>query len=284
MDTMNRSLFREGPEGRNGEGGDSMPSPIEATPPEDWRALERKVAQIVEECGYEVDSPKTVDLARGSVEVDVWVDEGSSPPNIMIFECKHWKDPVNKNVVHGFRTVVGDSGANCGFIVSLGDFQKGAVEAAAYSNVRLLNWDSFQQMFVHRWFRSFMVPRLTDEAVALIEYTEPINSRVDRKATALTQGRREQFMALQRQYQPLSYASILYRTTSFFSSLSPLPRDWVPSLPLIDSPGPHAPEALVGLMPADVQDATALRPLMEALIAHYRQATAEFDEVFGERA
>ena len=37
-------------------------------------------------------------------------------------------------------------------------------------------------------------------------------------------------------------------------------------------------------VPDDVLDATALRPLMDALIEHSRDATAEFDELFGERA
>ena len=40
------------------------------------------------------------------------------------------------------------------------------------------------------------------------------------------------------------------------------------------------PEAL----PNDVLDATAYRPFMDALIRHSRQAIAEFDQIFGERA
>jgi hypothetical protein len=36
--------------------------------------------------------------------------------------------------------------------------------------------------------------------------------------------------------------------------------------------------------PDDVLDARALRPLMGALTRRYREAIAEFDEVFGERA
>jgi len=35
-----------------------------------------------------------------------------------------------------------------GVIVSSAGFQEGAVEAAAYSNVRLLDWNDFQRMFV----------------------------------------------------------------------------------------------------------------------------------------
>ncbi|MEA2557979.1 MAG: restriction system protein [Actinomycetota bacterium] len=37
-------------------------------------------------------------------------------------------------------------------------FQAGAIEAAAYSNVRLLTWIEFQAMFALRWTNHYMVP------------------------------------------------------------------------------------------------------------------------------
>src|SRR5688500_5537101 len=128
--------------------------------PSRWQDLENRVGQILRECGYEVEIQKNVKLARGDVNIDVWADEHSSPPNVIAVECKYWATRATKNVVHGFRTVVGDSGANTGLIVSSGGFQTGAVEAAAYSNVRLLDWSEFQQMFVLRWFHKYMCPRI----------------------------------------------------------------------------------------------------------------------------
>ena len=126
---------------------------IEGDAPTRWQELESKVAQILGECGYEVEVQKNVQLARGDVNIDVWADDHGSPSNIIAVECKHWSTAVTKNVVHAFRTVVGDSGANTGLIVSSAGFQDGAVEAAAYSNVRLVDWDEFQEMFVARWLR-----------------------------------------------------------------------------------------------------------------------------------
>lgn len=114
-------------------------------------------------------------LARGKVNIDVWADDHSSPPNVIAIECKHWATPATKNVVHAFRTVVGDSGANTGLIVSSRGFQDGAVEAAAHSNVRLTDWDDFQGIFVERWYRRYMAARLREEADPLVEYTEPIS-------------------------------------------------------------------------------------------------------------
>ena len=58
----------------------------------------------------------------------------------------------------------------------------------------------------------------------------------------------------------------------------------IPTIPLRASM--HRPQGheLEGLVPDVVLDAAALRPLMDALIDHSRRATAEFDEIFGQRA
>lgn len=131
------------------QGGHVNPA-IEKDPPSRWQDLESAVARILRECGYEVEEQKSVKLARGEANADVWADDHAEPPNILVVECKHWKRRVSRDVIHAFRTVVGDSGANTGFLVSSAGFQKGAVEAAAYSNVRLLTWDEFQQLFARR--------------------------------------------------------------------------------------------------------------------------------------
>ncbi len=56
-----------------------------------------------------------------------------------------------KTVVHAFRTVVTDDGANIGFMISRSGFQKGAYEAAEKSNVHLVDWYEFQALFLERW-------------------------------------------------------------------------------------------------------------------------------------
>jgi restriction system protein len=258
---------------------------IEANPPGRWQDLEAQVAQILKECGYDVEVQKNVQLARGDVNIDVWADDHSSPQNIIAVECKHWATPATKNVVHGFRTVVGDSGANTGLIVSSAGFQQGAVEAAAYSNVRLLNWSEFQAMFAARWFREYMSPTLTDQADALDEYTDPVDTRIVRKADALPADRRERLKVLRERYIPLA-ATIFMFSPVFIRHRN---KDALPNLPMRSStvwpygvwPNGYFRDSHV---PDDVLDAPALRPLMDALMGHVRCAAAEFDEVFGERA
>jgi len=63
----------------------------------------------------------------------------------MLVECKYWKRPIPQTVVHAFRTVVADSGANVGLIVSLNGFQAGADSAALLSNVHLIDWYIFSR-------------------------------------------------------------------------------------------------------------------------------------------
>lgn len=260
-----------------------MATLIEANPPERWQDLESRVAQILSECGYEVEIQRNVKLARGDVNIDVWADDHSSPSNIIAVECKHWSTAATKNVVHGFRTVVGDSGANTGLLVSSAGFQDGAVEAAAYSNVRLLDWDGFQEMFATRWFREHMCPRIAEETDPLHEYTEPINSRIFRKANALPEAQQERFESLRTQHFPLAATNFLFHPV-VIGFVRPGEPVTAPPLPLRENAYINNADVMLREVPGDVVNVTALRPLMDALIAHSHRAIAEFDAVFGERA
>jgi len=248
---------------------------IEEALPSGWRDLQNKTAQILTESGLDAHTDSEIRLARGTVSVDVLArDATATPPATYICECKHWQSSVSKNVVHAFRTVVVDSGAHRGFLISSGGFQSGAYEAAEYSNVELVNWPEFQRLFSERWFRTFMAPTLLDEGSGLHEYTEPINSRIARKATGLSSDRLEQFTRLQERYAVPSFVLLML----WFEPFTRKPK--VPVLPLRSSFGPRAPFDL----PTEILDAVALRPLMTVVTQFYRRATAEFDHVFGERA
>lgn len=252
-----------------------MTALIEGQLPDTWQHLEKTVGRILAECGYDVEVQKNVDLARGDVDVDVWADDHSSPPNVIAVECKLWNTSVPKNVVHAFRAVVGDSGANTGLLVSSAGFQDGAVEAAQYSNVTLLNWGEFQEMFAERWYRTYMAPLLSDEAGPLIEYTEPINGRISRRASELTEGKQVRFRELRERY-----ASLGIGLMPLFIKIPGTSGPTIPQLPLRANATDDAAQAF----PDDVLDAVALRPLLVAVSGAYTAATAEFDEVFGGRA
>jgi Restriction endonuclease len=122
---------------------------IYCSEPTDWKNLQYLVASIFREIGCETFTEKEINTLRGKVEVDVYAkDNQSTPESLYICECKFWSYPVPKNVVHAFRTVITDSGANHGYIISKKGFQSGAHDAALNSNITLRTWNEFQEEFL----------------------------------------------------------------------------------------------------------------------------------------
>ena len=121
----------------------------------DWRDLQEKTRRLFSEMDYVAEISKQVALAgRGEKEIDVFVtDPNASYNKIYLVECKHWASRVPQEVVHSFKTVMEETGANTGFIVSKAGFQKGAFEAARYTNINLLTFDELQNAYGQEWFR-----------------------------------------------------------------------------------------------------------------------------------
>jgi len=121
----------------------------------DWRDLQEKTRRLFSEMGYEATVSKKVKLAgRGKKEIDVFVtDPNASYNKIYLIECKFWKSRVPQEVVHAFKTIMEEAGANTGFIISKAGFQSGAREAAKYTNIKLLTFNELQHMYGNEWFR-----------------------------------------------------------------------------------------------------------------------------------
>lgn len=121
-------------------------------PPSDWQDLQRRVRQVFSELGCESHCDVPISTVRGSVDVDVVAIDRSRPPTATyIVECKRWTRRVPQTVIHAFRTVVADAGVHIGFIISEAGFQKGTRDAVHKSNVTLLTWAEFQELFYERW-------------------------------------------------------------------------------------------------------------------------------------
>lgn len=129
--------------------------------PENWKDLQNKVSQVFREIGYNSEVEKEIETVRGKVVIDVFVKDATNKPDmIYLCECKYWNNSVPQNVVHAFQTVVTNTGANLGYIISKSGFQKGAYEAAKNSNVLLLSWNQFQELLFDKWKIS-MVEKLS---------------------------------------------------------------------------------------------------------------------------
>lgn len=120
--------------------------------PTSWRELQNFVGQLFTECDFETEISKVMKLVRGKKEVDVFAKDNKSDFRTeIIVECKYWNKPVDQETIHAFRTIVNDSGANVGFIISKNGFQKGAKEAVINTNIRLATLLELESEFYFRW-------------------------------------------------------------------------------------------------------------------------------------
>lgn len=197
--------------------------------PSDWRELQRDVAQVLQECGFTVEVERSTEMARGSAEIDVYAEEvHRGRTNIILCECKHWNARVPQTIVHAFRTVVADTGANIGYIVGSSGFQSGAREAARMANIRLVTWEEFQEEFQDQWLEEHVVPNLWHRLDGFLGWTEPFPPSPGRP---LTTSEKEAFMELWRSFQPL--VGVLHPFMSYVRSMPNPPA--YPRLPLSSS-------------------------------------------------
>lgn len=142
--------------------------------PSTWKELQDDVALLLNQSGYHAISPCTIETVRGRVEVDVLVESPDELIKKIICECKYWDSPIPKEKVHAFRTVVSDSGAYWGLIISKCGFQSGAIEAAKYSNVQLFTWKQFTDLIADKWIL-YQLKKIKRESVPLSEYISPFH-------------------------------------------------------------------------------------------------------------
>jgi restriction system protein len=146
---------------------------ITTTVPDTWQDLQESVARIFSECRFTVEVEKSITTVRGKVDIDVFAQEEIQGRRFTtLCECKHWKNAVPQNVIHGFRTVVGDIGANKGYIISTGGFQSGAFSAAELTNIELVTWPQFQDAFERSWLLNFFSPVILKSLSGLMTHAE----------------------------------------------------------------------------------------------------------------
>ncbi len=149
-------------------------SKITEQEPATWQDLQNDTAQILEECGFNTEVETVVATARGNVELDVYAKEiVRGREYTTIVECKNWTSRVPQAIVHGFRTVVADIGANSGYIVSKAGFQAGCFDVIENTNIKLFTWEEFQLEFLDQWYRTFFMRQVEERLDPLCSYLEP---------------------------------------------------------------------------------------------------------------
>lgn len=176
---------------------------IENPEPTDWRSLQAGVCRLFNEIGLTANTEVRLATPRGTVEVDVYaVDENSVDKIKYIVECKNWDAAIPQSVVHAFTTVMHETGANIGFIVSRNGLQSGARRYTESTNMIGLTYAEIQTRYLGQWWRKFFCVQTAAAVDSAFQYVEPINSRRERAVTALPDGEQRRFRDLQVRYGP----------------------------------------------------------------------------------
>jgi len=148
------------------------------TEPQNWKELQIFVGQMFKECGFQTEISKIIYLVRGRKEIDVYAQDSSSEYKpIILVECKFWNKAVNQDIIHAFRSVISDFGANLGFIVSKNGFQSGSYEAVKNTNVRLVSLKDLETKYYLKW-KQGMVNKYIKYADKLFPYWDPSGGKM----------------------------------------------------------------------------------------------------------
>ncbi|MGN7861277.1 hypothetical protein ACTJI8_11890 [Microbacterium sp. 22303] len=152
---------------------------------------------------------------------------------------------------------------NYGYVITSSDFQRGALTAADLTNLRLVDWATFQSEFEGLWIENHLRPWVTERLDPLLSYVEPI---LPRAFEGLSEGGKFAFLEVRERY--IDFGAIVMLFTTYGTFISPT----VPPLPLRAQ---FPPTADADKMPPGILDATAYGDLLDILIPHGERAIAE---------
>jgi len=168
--------------------------------PNSWRDLQTGVQRIFRNVGLIAEVEVDLETPRGEVNVDVHAIDVRSVDKVRyIVECKNWDTNIPQTVVHSFTTVMHETGANIGFIISKHRLQQGAKRYTQNTNIVGMTYLEFQQRYFEAWWKRYFCPRIGDAADEVLLYTEDFNSTRDHAYNKLSSQDKEQFDRLRRE-------------------------------------------------------------------------------------
>ncbi len=135
---------------------------------EEWFQFQERIKDHFVSLGAEARTNARIQGVRTCHDIDVYVQTRYLGEDLVwLIEAKFWKAKVKKNQVLALRAIVDDIGADRGFIVSMAGFQKGAIEAADKTNIKLKTFDEL--VSDTREFAESEILRTYRERVNLLE-------------------------------------------------------------------------------------------------------------------
>jgi hypothetical protein len=161
--------------------------------------------------------------------------------------------------------VVQEIGANVGYIVSMEGFQSGAVAAGDLTNLKLVTWQEFQDIFEESWFEEFFTKQIDEKLSGLMSYAEPL---LPAWFAAMTEEDKAKYFSLKDKYDLFG---MLMQSLGPYTRV--FQREPIPSLPLRAQ---LKPDPALSTIPDHILNETAYRQLLDAAIEYGEMALAEF--------
>lgn len=245
--------------------------------PQNWQELQTGVQRIFRNVGLLAEVEVDLETPRGSVNVDVLATDVRSVDKIRyIVECKNWGSSIPQTVVHSFTTVMHETGANIGFIISKHGLQQGAKKYTQNTNIIGMTYLEFQQRYFEAWWNRYFCPRVGDAADEPLQYVEPVNYKRDREYAKLNLREQEKFDRL-RQEKGVSVMALSMLNYRFMSkalntgSLLNVPKS-------LDD---FKTRVLTQICPHMEWHCDTYRGLLEIILEYLSDTKAEFDAIFG---
>lgn len=174
---------------------------IENPYPSTWQGLQGQVNRIFCDIGLKSEVGKIISTPRGTIEIDVYAIDTKSVDKIKyIVECKNWSSSIPQTVVHAFTTVLHETGGNVGYIISKQGLQSGAIEYTKNTNIQGITFLEFQLKYFFTWFNNYFATQIDSRADALVQYTEPFNSKRTEYIEKLSQKEYQKYEELCEEY------------------------------------------------------------------------------------
>lgn len=245
--------------------------------PDKWQDLQLGVERIFRNVGLQSKVEVDVSTPRGSVNVDVLAIDELSLDNIKyIVECKNWSSSIPQSVVHSFTTVMHETGANIGFIISKHGLQSGAKEYTRNTNIVGLTYLEFQQRYFEAWWTRYFCPRIGDAADRVLQYTEEFNRHRDREYNKLSQKNKDLFDQLRSEYFASSLILAMFNAPSISSKINPSMSINPPSD--LES---FKTQILSIIAPKVTWYGTTFRELLDDILQYLLDAEEDFNSIFG---
>lgn len=111
-----------------------------------WKQYQEDCASFFRHLGLSAEVEKIVDGARGTHAIDIVISGViSGIPITWIVECKAWKTNIPKDKVLTLLSIVQDTGADKGILLSEIGFQSGAILNAKNTNLLLTSLDDLKE-------------------------------------------------------------------------------------------------------------------------------------------